>query len=116
MHGKISKSIIWYFALFLFLGIVATSVTLAMQPTWIGFEHKAFVESHQYVEARKTEVINDIEKYHELDARINRYEQNGNEKVAKSLKMQQRSLARKIRKALNQIPESEHPDGVEQFK
>lgn len=116
MHGEISKSMIWYSALGLFIIVAATTVVYAMKPTWLGFEHKAFVESHQYVEARKTEVINDIEKYHELDARINRYEQNGNEKVAKSLRMQQRSLARKIRKALNQIPESEHPDGAEQFK
>jgi len=116
MHSEISKSIIWYFALFLFLGIVATSVTLAIQPTWLGFEHKSFVESHQYIEARKTEVANDIEKYYELSARIKLYEREGNYKVAEALEMQQRALGRKIKKALNQIPVSERPEGSEQFE
>lgn len=116
MHGEISKNIIWYFALFLFLGIVATTVILAMQPTWLGFEHESFVKSHQYVESRKAEVINDIEKYHQLDARIREYELNGKYKVAEALKAQQRALARKIRKALSEIPVSEYPAGASDFK
>jgi len=114
MHGEISKSMIWYSALGLFIIFAGVTASYAMKPTWLGFEHKSFVESHQYIESRKTEVNNDIEKYYELGSRIDLYEHEG--KPVTALKAQQRAIGKKIKAALSQIPISEHPEGASQFK
>jgi len=108
---------------FLFWAILITAVVVGitfvhywLQPTWLGYEHKAFTDSHQYVEARKTEVLTNVEKYDELTAEIAKYEKGeGNEKIIAGLKAQQRSLAKKIRAALARIPKDEWPEGSERF-
>ncbi len=110
---------------FLFWVILVTAAVVGMtfvhywlQPTWLGYEHKAFVESHQYIEARKTELLTNIEKYDDLTVQIAKYEQSPDKyvNIITGLKAQQRSLARKIRAALTKIPKTEHPEGVERFE
>lgn len=102
------------------IGLVIISGTFVhywLQPTWLGYEHKAFVSSHQYIEARKTEVLENMAKYDELTVEIAKYEQadGDNSKIIAGLKMQQRSLAKKIKAALAKIPQEEWPDGSERF-
>ena len=99
------------------VSVSATYVHYWLQPTWLGYERKAFVESHQYVEARKTEILTNMEKYDELTVDIAKYEQapGDNSQIIAGLKAQQRSLAAKIRAALANLPKDAWPAGAERF-
>lgn len=94
--------------------LAMTTLTYCMRPHWIGMEREADVASHQYVEARKTEVLTNIQAYDELGTRIVQNE--GNDRVTDALKMQQGSLKKKIKNALAKIPKDTWPEGSERFK
>lgn len=112
-HAEVTGLAIWYWIVGLFMLIAGTTVVLWMKPVWLGFEREAAVESHQYIEARKTEVITDIQKHDELTTNIAKFE--GNDKVVSGLKSQQKSLEHKIQAALSKIPKDEWPAGTERF-
>lgn len=114
VHAFLGRSFLFWAVLITAVGIGATTLTYWMKPVWFGMERKASVESHQYVEARRTEVIADIQAYDELGTRIAQNE--GNTKVVEALQMQQRSVKKKIQLALSKIPEDAWPEGARRFK
>jgi len=117
LHAEITGLGCWYWAIGLVLIIITGFITMWLRPVWLGFERKADVASHQYVEARKNEVLTNVEKYDELTAEIAKYEKGeGNEKIVAGLKAQQKSLKAKIKAALAKIPKGERPAGTERFE
>jgi hypothetical protein len=117
-HGIVSGYVIWYF--FLFLGLVVAGVFIAawLRPTWLGYEREAYVESHQYVETVKQEVVTLVGKYDELTTEIEKYKalDGDNSKIVAGLEMQQRSLKKRINAALVKISEKDWPEGSRRFK
>lgn len=114
--GRASGYAIWFWALGIALIIGTTFVFAWLRPAFLGFERKASVESHQYVETQKTQLLTFMEKHDELSAEILKYEASGHDGIAKGLKAQQRSLERRIRAAMAKIPRDEWPHGAERFE
>ena len=116
-HGKIIGISAGYFWIGLGTLIAATTVILSMKPAWLGMEREAFVESHQYVESQRDSLLTNIEKYDELEADIAKYEEDGgHDKIGSGLKLQQKSLAARIRDSLSKIPAEHHPENVKRFQ
>lgn len=114
VHAFLGRGFLFWAVLITGVCIGATTLTYCMRPTWLGMERKANVESHQYVEARKAEIIADIQQYDELETRI--AQNSDNAKVADSLRMQQRSVKRKIQAAMAKIPQDSWPEGAGRFQ
>lgn len=115
-HEENSNLIAWYWLLGVGL-IVATSFGVAiLRPTWLSMERDAYVESHQYVESQMTQLLTNIEKYDELEAEILKYEKSGDHKIVAGLRMQQRSLKKRIRASLGKIPPDQHPSDTNRFQ
>lgn len=115
-HEKISTTIAWYWVLGVILVTGTTFFTVMLKPQWLGFEREAYVESHQYVESQKSQLLTNIEKHDELEAEISKYEKIGEDKIIPNLRMQQDSLKKKIRASLEKIPEDQQPSNVDRFK
>ena len=116
-HAAAGRGFLFWIVLIVLVGIGVTYTHACLRPTWLGYERKAYVESHQYVEARKNEVLTNVTKYDELTTEIAKYERGGqdNTKIIAGLKAQQQSLKNKIKAALAKIPREEWPIGVERF-
>ncbi len=117
-HGKIigtGTMYIWY-AVGTVISIAL--ITAMLRPAFLGFERETFVESHQYVESHRDQVLTSIEKYDELTTEIAKYEQADGDytRIIDGLLMQQRSLAKRIRASLEKIPEEHHPSNTERFR
>lgn len=114
VHATLGRGFLFWAILIIGVSIAGTTLTYCMKPVWFGMEREAAVESHQYVEARKTEIVTNIQKHDELGVRIAQNE--GNTKVVEALEMQQRSLKKKIQLAMSKITEDSWPAGARKFK
>ncbi len=114
-HGKILGLSHMYFWSGVTAVIAVVTLVMMMKPVWLGFEREAFVESYQYVESHKDKMLTDVEKYDELEVQILMYEKSGDTKIVDGLRMQQRSLKKRIRASLAKIPAQHHPNNVERF-
>lgn len=89
--------------------LVGTSVFLwnSFRPTFLDQEREAQIHSPQYVEARRTEILNNVEECRRLNARIAMLPETGAEGSAQAMMEQRFALASRIRRALAQLPEDE---------
>ncbi len=84
-----------WWALILVLGIAGSAITLALKPTFLGFERDVFVASHQYQEAHETQLALLIEKKEALSVRI--AEATDRPELQRALKGQRRAIESRIR-------------------
>jgi len=114
LYKVITRGVVGYSLLAMLVAAGVTTFFLWLKPLWLSLEREADVNSHQYVEARKTEVLTNIQKYDELSTRITQNQ--SNTKVVEALRMQQRSLKMKIKNALVKIPRESRPEGTRRFQ
>jgi len=112
---EIARRILFYVVLIGFISVGIFFVSGWLRPVGLAMKRKTDVQSHQYVEARKTELSTFVETYDELDVDIAKYEDLGKDKIVLGLKAQKKSLKKKIRATLIKIPVSDRPAGMERF-
>lgn len=75
--------------------ISMTALGYWLKPLWLGMERNAYVESHQYSEARKDEMLKIVDNIEEVSSQIAGTE---NEKLIEQLEMQKDSLRSRLRR------------------
>ena len=51
--------VFWALGIAAILGVISFAA-IALRPAWLGFERAAFVSSHQYIESKRTAILNDL--------------------------------------------------------
>lgn len=98
-----------------FLIIIPTTMILAIQPAWLGFQRESMKQSHQYVEGKETMLLQWVEEYNSLEVEALKYEGSGNDKLAEGLRLQQESLLARIKTEAQRIPADAVPSSVKTF-
>lgn len=108
----------WGFILAVVTGlfiIVPTTMALGLQPAWMGFQRETMKQSHQYVEAKASMLLQWTAKYNELETEALKYEASGHTEIAEGLRRQQESLLARIRTEAARVPEGALPADVTHF-
>ncbi len=92
--------------------VVFITLVLFFQPVWLGFQRTAYKQSHQYVEAKESMLLQWIAEYGALEAQILDIEDDG---VAAALTGQQASLLDRIRLEADRVPSGALPAPVTDF-
>lgn len=95
--------------------IVPTTLVLAMQPAWMGFQRGVMKQSHQYVEAKESMLLQWVAQYDALEVDALKYEANGHEKLSDGIRLQQESLLARIKTEAQRIPADAVPTSVKDF-
>jgi hypothetical protein len=96
-------SIVWRFviggAVVIALGLAATTAAYIIKPVWLGFERKAFIESHQYKESQQQAIRTLETELADVNAKIAEYRAADDPKYAgviQSLESQRTAIQRRI--------------------
>lgn len=84
-----------------FIAVLWMSV---VRPSLMDAEREGNVRSHGYVEARRTETLNNIEECRRIDVDLARARVAGEEGVVSALESQKQALGARVRRALSEIP------------
>ena len=116
--AEFSVRFVWY----AFLGFVVFAAigfgVYALEPTWLGLERQNFVNSHQYIEGKRTLLLKLASEYDENSTEIARYQAKDSEKykeVIQGLNNQQESLYSRIKEESQLLPDKEVPDEVKKI-
>ena len=83
------------------------------KPYWLGLERQAFVASHQYVEARRTELNDLLIKVEEIDVSL--VNPSVSEGTKRGLRTQRTGLVQRMKTAASEIPDDAVPSRVTRF-
>lgn len=101
-------------AMYIVLGVVFLIVVVGMgsllwgefRPALLDQEHEANIHSHQYVEARRTEILNNVGECRRLNTRIaTLLDEGGHEGAVQAMQSQRAAIAARISIAVVQIPQ-----------
>jgi hypothetical protein len=95
--------------------IIPTTLVLAVQPAWMGFQRETMKQSHQYVEAKESMLLQWVDEYNSLEVEALKYEANDKTKLAEGLRLQQESLLARIKTEAQRIPADALPPSVKDF-
>lgn len=116
-HIGIGVAAIWFWAIGGALVLATVLVVALLRPMFLGFERKAAVQSHQYIEAYRESATRKMSEYHELEVELAKYKRQGGARdVIEGIEMQKRALKIEIRTTLAKLPKDEHPEGSEMFR
>jgi hypothetical protein len=76
----------------------------AVRPSLMDAEREGNIRSHGYVEARRTEILNNIEECRRIDVDLARARVAGEGSVVSTLESQKQALSARVRRALSEIP------------
>jgi len=97
--------------------VIFTIIILAFKPVFLGFERKAFKQSHQYVEGHETALLMWVDEYNENETEIAKYEaaEGDFSQVIAGLESQQTSQLARIHTEAAKMPSGTVPESVETF-
>ena len=98
----------WWIVIALLIGATVSGVYLA-KPVWLGFERRAFVASPQYVEARRTELLQLAGEVRGIDVKIAAAD---NSSTREALRLQRDALVARMRESIALIPADAVPSEV----
>jgi len=101
-------------ALAVFL-IVPTTLILAVQPAWMGFQRETMKQSHQYVDAKESMLLQWVAEYNELEVERLKYKDADKHELAQGLELQQASILARIKTEAQRVPEDALPPTVREF-
>jgi len=81
------------------------------RPIALDMERRAEVRSPQYVEARRTEILNDVENVRQLDVDV--AAGTASPSAADAMSLQRDAICERVRRAAAEIPEDAVPRGAE---
>lgn len=102
---------IWAIIIALIVGVMAI-VTYSFYPALLGIEREAFVQSHQYVEARHSAIFTYYDEYSGLSTQIAQLKgdtTNDHTTVITAMESQQSAILMQIRNEARKLPEGEVP-------
>lgn len=108
----ITRTWFWLGVLLLTVFAVGTGAMMT-KPYWLGLERKAFVASHQYVESRRTELVQMHTQIVSIDRSIARGNLRG--RLSKALAAQRSALVSRMRNAAAGVPTDAVPPVVARF-
>lgn len=90
---------------------------LFLKPFELSLERKAYKSSHQYVEAKQTEILNLVEKIEGVQSDIDKYQaasspEKDYSSVIQSLENQRDALKARIKRDASQIPSKNVPSSA----
>lgn len=103
------------------IAVVVFVTIITFGTSWIpgfqaGVEHKANVNSHQYVQSKKTALLEYVSEYQGLETQIAQHkESDTNPSVIAGMRSQQGVLLSQIRREANLLKAEEHPPVVAAF-
>jgi hypothetical protein len=99
----------------IFAGFVIMIIGIfgSFRPMQLDMERRAEVRSPQYVEARRTAILDDIAACRRLDVDI---ESAGNPSTIAAMRLQRRAICERMLRAEAEIPEDAVPRGTEVCK
>ena len=97
------------------LVIVPTTMVLAIQPAWMGFQRDTMKQSHQYVEAKESMLLQWVAEYDRLELEALKYEDADKTQIVDGLRLQQESLLARIKTEAQRIPADALPPSVKDF-
>lgn len=104
----------WFWLGMFMITIFAVGTGVMMtKPYWLGLERKAFVASHQYVESRRTELVQMHTQITGIDRSIARPGLSA--QLKQSLGAQRLAIIARMRNAAAEIPEDSIPPVVVRF-
>lgn len=104
---------VWLYTIIgvLLLAFVTLFWAFQIRPQTIAAERDAMVNSHQYVEARRTEILNNLEQCAQIDVQIAEYSlSEENAPVVEALRSQRHAIAARISRAASLLPMGVHMD------
>lgn len=108
---SVAWRIFFYAAIFIVIGAVATGFAYWLKPVWLGFERKAFVESHQYIEARQASIQTLKTELADVETKIAEYtaanEGGQYNQVLTNLRSQKEAIKRRIAAENAKLPADE---------
>jgi hypothetical protein len=116
--AEVSVRMVWYSALLFAIFVAIGFGVYALQPTWLGFERANVTNSHQYIEGKRTALLQLANEYEQNQTEIARFEAANNPKhkeVLQGMRNQQESLLARMKQDSSQIPEKEVPDAVKKL-
>ncbi len=105
----ITRGIFWLVVVMLTIGAVGTGVWM-VKPYWLGLERQAYVASHQYVEARRAEMMTMHTQVLGINTSIARPGTSAQLKA--SLGIQKAALLARLREAAAKVPADAVPPAV----
>jgi hypothetical protein len=95
-----------------FTGIMVTVSFMwgAFRPAQLDMEREAVTHSHQYVEARRTQILNDLEAVSQIDVDLARGSLSAD--AAAALRLQRGAICERVRHAAAEVPGDAVPAGV----
>jgi len=97
------------------LVILPTTLVLAVQPAWMGFQRETMKQSHQYVEAKESMLLQWVTEYETLEVERLKYEDADKTDIANGLRLQQETLLARIKTEAQRVPEDALPEAVKDF-
>lgn len=98
----------WAISLFVVIGLF-TAAAWYLKPVWLGFERKAFIASHQYIESAQDALVKMADKYDGLSTSILR---ETNLDAKRALQVQRRGIVAQMRLKAKNLKAADVPARV----